>query len=154
MVKEGAVEHFGGAGEAASGSAVAVAWPMIAARVTMGKEDSRAPARSRILDDFTDRKAGAALIALMTGNVETAGLLVDMGDPEAVLLGVGFGEAPLEEIARGGDTAKLQWEFDALVPHWANLLDRMKTAHSNRVGYGAKMEIAARAWTLLPRRLG
>jgi hypothetical protein len=53
----------------------------------------------------------------MARNMKTAGLFIDMRDPQCLAVRVLFGHATGEEPARGREAVELQREFGTLIPH-------------------------------------
>lgn len=124
MIEHRAIERLGGRGEAPRSSAVTVARPRIATRMIVSQDDAGAAMRGRVEDDLADRESRAALVALVAGNVETTGVVVDMGDPEVLAPGISLGEATRKEAARRRETVELQRKFGTLIPHIRRLRDR------------------------------
>ena len=89
MVEDRAVERFGGAGQAAGGTAVGGARPRIAARVIVGKDDPGAFVPGGVGDDRPQREVGAVDPAVVMADMEATGSLVDMGDPQPLTGRVG-----------------------------------------------------------------
>lgn len=83
----------------------------------VSEDDSGAPVDDRVADNRAKREIGAGIIAGMPRQVETAGMVVQMRDPQAFPAGIGIRDAPGEEGARGRKAIELQWKFGALIMH-------------------------------------
>src|SRR5205085_7194366 len=110
-------ECFGGRGQSPRRPAVGLARPRIAARVIVREHDPGAAMLRRVGDDVAQRKRGAALIAVVAREVQAAGMLVDMGDPQEFAPGVAIGNAAGEESAGSGEPVEFEWKFGTLIPH-------------------------------------
>ena len=117
MVEDGAVERLGRRCEPPSHAQIALAWPSVAARVVVGKDDSGATLNGGVGDDVPQRKRRSRLVALVARQVHAARLIIDMGDPQAFATGIGIGEATRKECARGGKAVQLQRKFGTLISH-------------------------------------
>ena len=73
----------------------------IAAWMIMCQHDTGAAVLGRVEDDLPQRKMGARLIALMAGDVQATGLVVDMCHEQDLTSWVGLSEAAGEEPACG-----------------------------------------------------
>lgn len=133
MVDDRAIERFGGAGEAPSGSAVTVARSGIAAGMIVREDNARGAVVRGIGDDRAEREIGAGFVAGVARQVQAARVIVEVGDPQAFAGGVRIGDAAREEGARGGKTVELQRRFGTLVSHAQAVPDRAQDRQRNRV---------------------
>ena len=108
VIEDGAIERFGGGGEAASGAAVGIAGPGVAARVIVCQHDSRAMAFSGIGDDFAKREHRAAFVAPVARDMDAACLIVDVSHPQALHRRITVGKAACKELLGGGEAVKFQ----------------------------------------------
>ena len=83
----------------------------------MSQDDAGAAMRGSIKDYLPDRESRAAFITLVTGNVETAGMVVDVGDPEIFAPRISLGQAIRKEAARRREAIELQRKFGTLITH-------------------------------------
>lgn len=82
------------------------------------RQQDRGAAVSRgVDDDCPQRKVDATRIAPMARDVEAAGFIVEVRDPETLAIGTLFGEAGGKEFARRPKAIELQREFGTLTPH-------------------------------------
>ena len=117
MVEDRAVDRFGSGGEAARCTKIAVAGAGIAARMVMG-EDDPGTAESRGVGDYSsERKGRAHLVAIMPGNVNAAGLVIDMGNPQILHRRVRIGNAPGKIRSGRGEAVELERGFGTLIAH-------------------------------------
>ncbi len=117
VIENGAVERFGCRRQAASDPAVGIAWCGIAARVVVRQDNAGAAMMDGIGDDLAQGKVGAGFVAIVAGQMEAPGLIVDMGDPQAFAEGIAIRHAAGEEGPRGGEAVKFQRGFGTLIPH-------------------------------------
>ena len=99
MVDHREVDRFPGKRQAASDLAVGGTGGGVAAGVVMGQDHSRAAVGGGVGDDLAQGKGGPTVIAVVARQVDAAGGLVDMGDPQMFALRIGLGEAVGEEAA-------------------------------------------------------
>jgi len=102
VIEHYAVERFRSRSKPAGGAAVAVARPGVAARMIVGEHDPGAAMRHGIGDDLAKREERPGFVAVMTREMKTASLVIDMGDPQAFAVCVGIADAPLEKCACRG----------------------------------------------------
>ena len=100
MIEDRAVERLGCGYQPPRRPQVAVAGPWIAARMIVREDDSRATVPRGVEDDLADWESRAGFIALVTGKMEAARVVVDVGDPQALPPGISLGEATRKEVAR------------------------------------------------------
>ena len=117
MIEDRAIQGLYRGGEAAGRSAVGIAWARIAARVVVGEHDPGAAVLGRVGNDFAQREAGAAQVAVVASEVEAPRLFVHMGDPQTLAARVGVFETAGEEGLGRGETVEFQREFGTLIPH-------------------------------------
>jgi len=141
MVEDRAIERFRRRCEATGRPAIRIARPWIAARMIVGHDDAGAAMLSGVGDDVPQRKAGARLVSIVAGNVDAAGLGVDMRDPQAFARRIGFRETTRKEGFGGGEAVELKRVFGTLIPHRA--LVRACYAR-RRIQLGPKAPIIAR----------
>lgn len=84
MVEQPAVESLCGACEAACRAQVGRAGTGISTRVIVGDQERRAAVHRGVDDDVSKREVEPANVALVTGEVKAARLIVEMSDPEAL----------------------------------------------------------------------
>gem|GEM_PF-306785 len=117
MIEDRAVQRFRRAGQPARRPAILAAGRRIAARMVVGEHDPGAAMGGRVGDDRAQWETGARFIASVAAQVNTAGLVVDVGDPQALEHGIGIGEASGEKVARGFEPVQFQGKFGTLVSH-------------------------------------
>lgn len=136
MIDERAVDRFGRTSKPARGAAVALARGRVPARVVMREHESRAAVKRRILDNRAERKIGPALVPGMASEVNAIGLIVEMGDPEALATGTEIFDAAGKEGARRGKAVELQRNFGTLISHHSGVPEHLGSNDRNRVGSG------------------
>ena len=92
----------------------------------------------RIDDDFAQREVRSAGVPRMARQVEAARLLVEMGDPQALLARVLLGEATGEELSRRGQAVEGDGDIGTLMQHRPSLRLGKAANDSNRVGFGGQ----------------
>ena len=117
MVEHRTVERFSGRDETPGRPEVAFARPRIAAGMIVSKDEARASMSGGVGDDLSQREIRAVLVTLMARHMKTAGLLVDMRNPQILAGRIGIGHAPGEELAGRRKPVELQREFGTLIPH-------------------------------------
>ena len=70
---------------------------------------------SRVGDDLSDRKSTPELVATVAGQMQAAGLIVDVSDPQALPPRILFGKAAGEELACRREAVELQRKFGTLI---------------------------------------
>ena len=136
VIDDGAVERLRGAGQAAGGSAVAVAGGRIAAGVIVGEDDPGAAVERGVGDDPAEREIGAALVAGMARDVEAVRGIIEMGDPQAFERRIGIGHAAGEEGPGGRKAVELQREFGTLISHCEGVSEAEDGNDLNRIPFG------------------
>ena len=99
MIDQCAADALGRACQAPRGEAVGDAGSRIAARVVVGKKDTRGSVQCCVCDDWADRERTARLIALVTEQVNAIPVVIDVRKPQALSSGIGLCEALGEERA-------------------------------------------------------
>lgn len=136
MVDEPAIERLGSSCESSGRAQIGLAWPWIAARMIMGNEDPNTGMAGSVNDDLPEWKLHAASVAAMAGEVEAAGLVIEMRDPQALQPRVQLGKAAGEELACGGEAVKLQRKFDTLMSHAAAVSKTRSLSDLKPIAFG------------------
>lgn len=97
VVEHSKVDRFAGQREATGDLAIDRAGGRVAAWMVVGEDDAGAVVNQRVGDYLPERQTGAAIVAVMSGEVDAPRLIVDMGDPQMFAGRVGFSEAVGEE---------------------------------------------------------
>ena len=100
------------------------------------QDQAAAAVARRVGDDHADRHVGAVGIAVMAAEVNAARVVVDMRDPQMLLLRVGFGQAAGEEAPGLLQAIEMQRGFGTLMEHGANLCEGGRASDFNRVRNG------------------
>lgn len=135
MVDDRAVERFGGAGQSPRRPAIGTARPRVAARVVVRKDDSGAVMTHRVGKNLANREYGAGFVARMPRDMQAAGLIVEMRDPDAFKVAFGIGQAAREEGAGGSESVKFQRKFGTLVSHDNRIGVLARSTERNRIHY-------------------
>lgn len=138
MVEQAAVERLGGDREPSGSAKIRAARARIAARVVVREEDGGAPVLRRVDDDLAKWKSDPARIAQVVREVQAPRFVVEVGDPEALLLRPLFGKAIGEEAARRGDAGELERDFGTLMTHAGLLLEGGGANDRKRIAFGLK----------------
>lgn len=133
MVDDGEVDRFAGEREAAGDLSVGRTGRRIPARVIMSEDHARAAVAGGIGDQLAQRKGGPALVAVMARQMDTAGAVVDMRDPQIFALGIGFGETVGEEAAGRVEAVEQQRGFGTLMEHGAFIGQGSTPGDANRI---------------------
>ena len=72
--------------------------------------------------------------------MNAARLIVEVGHPEAFLVGLLFGKAAREEIAGGRDAGELERDFGTLTMHPVHVSEASEPNDEKRVRIDAEME--------------
>lgn len=115
MVDDGAVQSFRRHRQTLGRAAVAIAGRGIAAGMIVGEDDPRTLVLESVGQDGVDRKRGPGFVAVVTADVEAAGLLVDMGNPQAFCSRIAPGEAAFKEASGGSEPVEFQCMFGTLI---------------------------------------
>ena len=57
------------------------------------------------------------LVAGVARQMNAARILIDMGNPQILALGIAIGDAPGEEVAGGPEAVELEGKFGTLITH-------------------------------------
>ena len=136
MVDNLAAERLGGACEAAGGTQVGFAGPRVPARVVVGKEDCGSAMPRSFNDDGTQWKVDAAGVTGVHRKVQAARLIVEMGDPQALLTGALLLEAPDEELPCRGKAIEGEGNIGTLMTHALILWGGNDEGDANRLSFG------------------
>jgi hypothetical protein len=136
MIGQPAAERFGRDRQPPGRAEVCTARARIAARVVV-REHYGCAARTRCIEnDGPERKIDAAAVAAMTRQVEAMGLVVEMGDPEGLLVRIALFEAAGEKGTRGGEPIEFQRRFGTLIPHASGVDEGEAADDANRIAFG------------------
>ena|SRR5690242_8936824 len=83
----------------------------------VGEENCGGPVPRGIDDDGPKREFDATRVSLVTREMKTAGLVVEVRDPEILFHRIGFSEAGREEAAGAGKAVEDDGDFGTLIPH-------------------------------------
>ena len=136
MVEDRAAEGFGGAGEAAGCTLVAVARRRIAAGVIMREEDRGGRQKGCVRDDRSQREVGAGLVAAMAAEMEAARIAVEMRNPQGLGERIALSEAAGEEAPCSCEAVECQRRFGTLMKHANALSARARRSDQKRVRLG------------------
>ncbi len=136
MVEQGEVNRLGGEREAAGNLAVVGAGRCITTGMVMGDNDPDAAVRCGIPDHIAHGQGCAGNVTVMARKVDAAGLVIDMGDPEMLLLRTGFGKAAREKSMGGLKAVKKQRGFGTLMKHDGCIGQGGSSGDVNRVQRG------------------
>ena len=101
------------------------------------REQDRGAAMScGIEDDRPQGHADARGVAIVARDVQTSGLGIEVGDPQALLERVLLGKAAGEECASGGFAVELQRRFGTLIPHRRDVAGEPGSGDANRIDFG------------------
>ena len=123
MVEDRHVHRLAHEGQAPRDPFVSRARGRIAAGVIVGENDAAAAVAGGIADDLADREVGAVDLAVVAGQMDAARIIVDMRDPEMLLVRIDLRQAAGEEAAGGVETVQAQRGFGTLMEHAANLCE-------------------------------
>jgi hypothetical protein len=70
-----------------------------------------------ICDDLPDREIGPGFVAVVAGDVQTARLIIDMGNPQAFTRRIRVFDAAGEKGPRCGEPVEFQRMFGTLIAH-------------------------------------
>jgi hypothetical protein len=85
--------------------------------MVVGENDTGAPVRYCIGDDFAQREVGAILASVVAGYMQATCLLINVSDPQMLATRVFFGQTAGEVGLRGGEAVKFQRRFGTLITH-------------------------------------
>ncbi|HWT44921.1 MAG TPA: hypothetical protein VN085_03105, partial [Vicinamibacterales bacterium] len=87
-------------------------------------------------DDFPNRKMDGPIVARVARQVDAAGILIEVRDPQGFAGRVLLGEAAAEEFTRSGNAVELQRDFGTLKSHRDHLREGRGGGDANRIGFG------------------
>ena len=131
MIDQCAADALGRACPAPRGQAVGNAGLRIAARVVVGKKDTRGSVQHCACDDSAKQERAARLIAFLTEQVKAIPLGVDVRDPQALPSGIEVCEALGEEPAGRFWSVQLGRPCGTLIAHRTQLCGATRDLDGN-----------------------
>ena len=136
MIEHGEVDRFGSKREAAGDLAVVGAGRSVTTGMVMRENDPDAAMGCSIPDYIAQRQGCTAYVAVMARQMDTPGLVIDVGDPEMFLLRACFGKAAREKSMGGLEAVKEQRGFGTLMEHDRCISAGGAGRDANRVQHG------------------